>query len=71
MGLESAVTVAEQDRYRVVGRIGHRQVEFAITIEIRRNNGYRCCTREVVHARLEGAITVADENRHGIGSGAD
>ena len=76
LGLEGAVAVAQQYRHaagdhgfarRIAAGIDDGQVGASVAVEVARHDGVREGPHRVSHLGLEGAVTVAQQYRHGGG----
>src|SRR2546425_323911 len=62
--LEGAVTIAEQDTYRVRILIGHGQIGQAVAVEVSHHNRLRTVAGDVTLGVPEGAVALAHEHAH-------
>ena len=54
----------EQNRYGVAIGVYHREIEFAVAVQVDECHRLWICSRGIRYLRAERAIAIAEENRH-------
>src|SRR5262245_14684660 len=65
--LKDSVAVAQQYRNSVV-EITRRQVNLTVPVEVSRGNSVTATSQKVLHGRLEGSVSIAQQHRYTAGA---